>query len=205
MTILDVKQQHGHGVQPVPPSLAGRCTPLMTDCTCYILHFMTAAAMCHQPSVRLAVTHVILLAFLLLEEHEAYVAFAQSVDPSHQCVCIYVCVPQDESGPVWVQLLERCYAERSCPPKIVCSLAQQLAEQRALTEVHQYQIQEQQRQLAVQRRENVQQALQLQLQQDQLSAQQHAAAEQGSLVAELQGQLQVLQSQLQELLLQQKR
>jgi small-conductance mechanosensitive channel len=84
---------------------------------------------------------------------------------------------QDGPSPdVWLQLLERLVAVDECQPIAMRSVAQQLAEQRALTGC-------QQRKIA---------GLQ-----EQLSAQQQTAAEQ---IAGLQGQLQELRATLQQLL-----
>jgi uncharacterized coiled-coil protein SlyX len=84
---------------------------------------------------------------------------------------------QANSAPVWLQLIERFAAETDCQPKVMRSLAQQLAEQRAVTA-------RQQQHIA---------GLQ-----EQLSAQQHVAAQQGAQIAILQAQLQqVLQHQQQ--------
>lgn len=123
-------------------------------------------------------------------------------------VCVYVCVAQEVAGPaVWLQLLERCVAEHNCQPTALCSLAQQLADQRVLTVQQQQQISDQQQQLSAQQQQILDQQQQLlaqqqqgAAQQQQLLAQQQATAQQGSQVLTLQAQLQVMQSQLQELL-----
>jgi small-conductance mechanosensitive channel len=84
---------------------------------------------------------------------------------------------QDGPSPdVWLQLLERLAAVAECQPVAMCSLAQQLAEQRALTDRQQQQIADLQ---------------------EQVSAQQQDAAEH---IASLQGQLQELRATVQQLM-----
>lgn len=87
---------------------------------------------------------------------------------------------QDDSDPVWLQLLKRCAEDPECQLTILCSLAQLLAEQRA----------EQQQQIADLRQ--------------QLSAQQQETAKQTAglqeQVAGLQGQLQRLHVAVQQVL-----
>jgi hypothetical protein len=96
------------------------------------------------------------------------------------CVLLNVCLLQEGPDPdVWLQLLERCAADPNCQPTAMRSLAQQLAEQRALT---------------------AQQQQQMQVQQQQLSAQQQVVEGQGARITGLQEQLQAMQAQLQELL-----
>lgn len=77
---------------------------------------------------------------------------------------------------MWLQLLECCCAaDASCQPKALGTLAQQLAEQKAMVVRQQQQIAHLQEQ-----------------QERQLLAQQQVAAEQGARIAALEGQLQQL-------------
>jgi chromosome segregation ATPase len=94
---------------------------------------------------------------------------------------------QDDSDPVWLQLLKRCAEDPECQLTILCSLAQLLAEQRA---EHSAATGRQQQQIADLRQ--------------QLSAQQQEAAKQTAglqeQVAGLQGQLQRLHVAVQQVL-----
>ena len=96
------------------------------------------------------------------------------------CLHLSPYVLQEGPAPdVWLQLLEDCAADPTCQPPAMRSLAQQLAEQRALTAELQQQVSDQQQQIT---------GLQ-----GSLSAQQHGVAE---LAAGLQGQLQELCAEL---------
>jgi hypothetical protein len=92
-----------------------------------------------------------------------------------------------QAGPVavWLQLLERCATNSDCQPTVVCSLAQQLVEQRALT------VQQQQQLLDLQQQMSAQQQL-IAAQQQQLVTQQQIAAQQGRRIAALEQHLQQL-------------
>jgi hypothetical protein len=102
------------------------------------------------------------------------------------------CALQDSPSPdVWLQLLERCAEELGCQPTALRSLAQQLAEQRRLSEhrLAQQKVQREQ-QLTEQRVLNVQQQKQLAYLQAELIAQQQVVAEQGARIAALEAQMQ---------------
>ena len=108
-----------------------------------------------------------------------------------------VCLLQAEPAlDVWLQLLERCAAEPGCHPTALRSLAQQLAEQRALTAQQQQQVAGLQEQLSAQQLTAAEQIAGLQQQvaglQEQVSAQQQAAAQQGAQIAALHAQMQEL-------------
>ena len=136
----------------------------------------------------------------------------------------FACAAQAGSPPdVWLQLLERCAAtDPGCQPAALRSLAQQLAEQRALTagQIAGLQAQlscEQQRaealqqqhvaaqqliagmyvQLTDQQQHNLVLRQQHAASQQQLSAQQQTIAEQGARITALEGQLQQLLQRLQ--------
>jgi hypothetical protein len=90
------------------------------------------------------------------------------------------CVLQEGPDPdVWLQLLERCAADPNWQPTALRSVAQLLAEQKALT---------------------AQQQQQMQVQQQQLSAQRQVVEGQGTRITGLEGQLQAMHAQLQQLL-----
>jgi hypothetical protein len=113
-------------------------------------------------------------------------------------------VLQDGSVPtVWLQLLERCVAEPDCHPTALHSLAQQLAEQRAVSALLQQQLLAQQQvshylsvqsaqQLAEQRALNAHQQQQIGGLHMMLLSHQQVAAEQGARIAALEGALQQL-------------
>jgi chromosome segregation ATPase len=117
--------------------------------------------------------------------------------------------PQDA---VWLQLLERCAAEPDCHPSALRSLAQQLAEQWALTVQLQQQVSDQQQQIAVLQasdqqhgvaavnQENVAQQQQISGLQERVSTQEQLIAAQQQQIAGLQGQLQELRAAVQQLL-----
>jgi hypothetical protein len=98
---------------------------------------------------------------------------------------------------VWLQLLERCAADSVCQTTVLRSLAQQLAEQRALTQaqqqqvwVHEQHIVQQHQQISgLQWHVSTQQQHTMVLHQ-QLVAQQQVAAQQAAQIADLQQQLQ---------------
>ena len=122
---------------------------------------------------------------------------------------------EGSASDVWLQLLERCAAEAECQPTAVRSLAQQLAEQKALTARHEHQLSTQQQQLLVQEQQIAdlqeqlsaqqlaeQRTLTTQLQQ-QVSDQQQGMLEQEQQIAGLQGRLQELHAAVQQLMLSQ--
>ena len=108
-----------------------------------------------------------------------------------------------QEGPapdVWLQLLER-YAEDQpgCQPAALRSLAQQLAQQRALIALQQQQLTVQQ-DIAAKQHTLDEQQQQLNVMQERLSSQLQVTAEQDTRMAGLEGQLQEMQAQLQKLL-----
>jgi hypothetical protein len=110
---------------------------------------------------------------------------------------------QDSPPDVWLQLLVRCAAAPSCQSTAVRSLAQQLAEHRALTAQQQQQLAEQRalttqeqqqiaglhQHLSAQQRHAAEQLAGLQ---GQISAQRQLVIQQGAQIAALQAQLQLL-------------
>ena len=98
---------------------------------------------------------------------------------------ILFCVLQAGSAPdVWLQLLEECAGDPNCQPTVLRGLAQQLAEQRALTAQQQTAQQQEmsnaQQQLAEQAATTAQQLAELRAivaqQQEQIAAQQQQIA-----------------------------
>lgn len=97
---------------------------------------------------------------------------------------------------VWLQLLEHCAVHLNCHPRIVCDLAQQLAEQRAIVVQQQQALSEQGARIAALEGQ-LQNALASARQQQQPSDHQQGAAEQvvieqGTRIAVLEGQVQAL-------------
>jgi hypothetical protein len=122
---------------------------------------------------------------------------------------------EGDASDVWLQLLERCAAEPDCQPTALRSLAQQLAEQRALTAQHGHQLPIQQKKLLAQEQQiaglqeqlsaqqlSEERTLTTQLQQ-QVSDQQQRMLEQEQQIAGLQGRLQELHAAVQQLMLSQ--
>jgi uncharacterized coiled-coil protein SlyX len=104
---------------------------------------------------------------------------------------------------VWLQLLERCAADPACQPTALRSLAQQLAEQRALTSSQQQGVSWLHnmigRIIETSDRQHHHQCMVNCSNQQQVSALQQVVAEQGACIAGLEGQLQQLREELQEL------
>lgn len=79
-------------------------------------------------------------------------------------------------GDVWLQLLERCAADPDCQPTAMRSLAQQLAEQSALTARYEQQLSAQQQHMSAQEQLIAAQQQQIAGLQGQIAAQQQHTA-----------------------------